>query len=268
MMTDSELLTLARDTAVAAGELAARRRIDGVQIAASKSSPEDVVTAADRETERLIRSLIAGARPDDGVLGEEDGLVAGTSGLTWIVDPIDGTVNYLYGRPHWAVSIAVVEGDPDPLTWSAIAGAVVNPSTGDVFTASRGSGSFLGGRRLRVREAELNLALVATGFSYAAETRRRQGLVVADLLTHVRDIRRAGTASLDLCDVAAQRVDAYFERGLRPWDHAAGALIAAEAGATVHGAGGSAADERFLLAAPPALARDLGRVLGDTARPD
>lgn len=265
-MTDSDLLALARNTAVAAGELAAKRRVDGVQIAASKSSPEDVVTAADREAERLIRSLIADARPDDGMLGEEDGLVTGTSGLTWIVDPIDGTVNYLYGRPHWAVSIAVVEGDPDPLTWSAVAGAVVNPSLGEVFTASRGNGSFLGGSRLRVREADVNLALVATGFSYAAETRRRQALVIADLVTHVRDIRRAGTASLDLCDVAAQRVDAYYERGLRPWDHAAGALIAAEAGATVHGVDGAPADERFVLAAAPALARELGRVLGEATR--
>ena len=263
-MTGIDLLELARSTAVTAGSLAARRRREGVEIAASKSSPEDVVTLADRETERLIRSIIADARPDDGFLGEEDGLVGSTSGLTWVVDPIDGTVNYLYGRPHWAVSIAVVEGDPDPLTWNALAGTVVNPSSGDVFTAARGGGAFLGDRRLQVREAELSLALVATGFSYAAETRRRQALVIADLITRVRDIRRAGTASLDLCDVAAGRIDAYFERGLKPWDHAAGALIASEAGAEVIGADGAAPSEHFVLSAAPLLARELGRLLDQT----
>ncbi len=260
-MTGTDFVELARSTAVTAGELAGRRRREGVEIAASKSSPEDVVTLADRETERLIRSIIAEARPDDGFLGEEDGLVPSTSGLTWVVDPIDGTVNYLYGRPHWAVSIAVVEGEPDPLTWNALAGAVVNPSSGEVFTASRGGGAFLADRRLQVREAELSLALVATGFSYAAETRRRQALVIADLITSVRDIRRAGTASLDLCDVASGRVDAYFERGLKPWDHAAGALIASEAGATVLGADGAAASEHLLLTAAPLLARALGDLL-------
>lgn len=254
-------MSIARNVAVAAGELAARRRSAGVEIAASKSSPEDIVTLADRETEELIRSLLRDARPDDGFFGEESDADAGTSGLTWIVDPIDGTVNYLYGVPHYAVSIAVVEGGPDPTTWSALAGAVVNPAIGEVFTATAGGGAFLRDRKLRVAEAELPLALVATGFSYSAERRVEQAEVVAGLIAHVRDIRRAGTASLDLCAVASGRVNAYFERGLKPWDHAAGALIASEAGARVGGFDGAPANSQFLLAAPPLLAATLEKLL-------
>ena len=257
----SDLLSIARDTAIRAAELAARRRDEGVDIAASKSSPEDVVTHADRECEALIRSVLAELRPDDGFLGEEGTADTGTSGLTWVVDPIDGTVNYLYDRPQWAVSVAVVEGDPDPLTWTALAGAVVNPRAGEVFTAARGAGSFLGSRRLQVNRPELPLALVATGFSYSAAIRNEQALVVAGLITRVRDIRRAGAASLDLCDLAAGRVDAYFERELKPWDHAAGALIAREAGAHVIGPTGGPPTAELLLAAAPGLAEQLSGVL-------
>jgi len=256
-----ELLNLARDTAIRAGVLAAQRRSEGVEVAASKSSPEDVVTHADRETEALIRGLLAEARPQDGFVGEESGADGGTSGLTWIVDPIDGTVNYLYGVPHYAVSIAVVEGDPDPATWRALAGSVVNPAINEVYTASAGGGAHLGSRRLRVAEAELPLALVGTGFAYAAETRREQAEVLVQLISKVRDIRRAGTASLDLCAVATGRINAYYERGLAPWDHAAGALIAEEAGATVCGLRGAPAGRDFLLAAPPRLAATLETLL-------
>ena len=265
-MPHADLLVLARDVALAAGALAAARRREGVEIAASKSSPEDVVTFADHETERLIRSMIADARPSDGFLGEEGGADVGTSGLTWVVDPIDGTVNYLYGVPHYAVSVAVVEGEPDPLTWRALAGAVVNPAIDEVFTASAGGGAFLGTRRLHVAEAELSLALVATGFSYSAERRREQAEVVVRLIGEVRDIRRTGTASLDLCSVACGRVDAYYEAGLNPWDHAAGSLIASEAGARVAGWQGIPGGRDFLLAAPPLLASRLEEVLGG-ARP-
>ena len=260
-MSASDLLSIARNVALAAGTSAARLRAEGVQIAASKSSAEDVVTRADRATEEQIRGLLADARPDDGFLGEEGGGSPGTSGLTWVVDPIDGTVNYLYDRPHWAVSIAVVEGDPDPRTWTALAGAVINPPVGDLFTAARGEGAFLGDRRLRVNAPELPLALVATGFAYDAATRRRQALVVAELITRVRDIRRSGVAALDLCDVAAGRVDAYYERGLKPWDHAAGALIASEAGARVRGRDSAPASDDFLLAAAPPLADQLEKIL-------
>ena len=186
------------------------------------------------------------------ILGEEGGSTGGTSGLTWVVDPIDGTVNYLYGIPHYAVSIAVVEGEPDPLTWEAVAGCVANPATGETFTAARGEGAFLGTHGIRVAPpVPLAEALIATGFAYASETRGVQGELVARLLPRIRDIRRQGTASLDLCFVAAGRYNAFFERTLSPWDHAAGALIAREAGALVTGRDGAAPSSDFLLAGEP-----------------
>ncbi|GAB3605189.1 inositol monophosphatase family protein [Conyzicola nivalis] len=261
-MPNDELLSLARDLAITAGGLARRRRVEGVEIADHKSSPVDVVTQADRETETLIRSMLADARPDDGFLGEEGGAGTGSSGLTWVVDPIDGTVNYFYGIPHWAVSIAVVEGEPDPLTWRALAGCVTNPMTGEVYTASEGGGAFSGNQQLRVTEAaSLAQSLIGTGFGYESAVRAKQGAVVAGLLPLVRDIRRFGTASLDLCAVATGRLNGYFERGLKPWDHAAAALVAREAGAVVTGAAGAPASAEFLLAAPPELASTLEAVL-------
>ena len=261
-MPHDELLRLARNTAVTAGALAHRRRTEGVEVADHKSSPVDVVTLADRETENLIRSLLADARPDDGFLGEEGGAEAGSSGLTWVVDPIDGTVNYLYGIPHWAVSIAVVEGDPDPLTWRALAGCVTNPVAGEIYTATDAGGAFSGNQQLRVAEpASLAQSLIGTGFSYDSQTRARQGAVVAELLPLVRDIRRFGTASLDLCAVATGRLNGYFETGLKPWDHAAAALVAREAGAAVVGLGGAPASDAFILAAPPELLSVLEREL-------
>jgi len=263
----SELLDLARAIALEAGELAAKRRREGVEVAATKSTIVDVVTEADREVERLIRERIAAARPDDAVLGEEGGSASGTSGLTWVVDPIDGTVNYLYGIPHYAVSIAVVEGDPDPLTWAGLHGCVLNPATGELFSGSTGEGAFLsvdGGPETPIRvaaPAPLELALINTGFAYSAATRAKQGDVAARLLPMVRDIRRFGTASLDLCMVANGRTNAYFERTLSPWDHAAGAIIAREAGAVVKGFGDAAPSRDFILAAEPELAGRLEPLL-------
>ncbi len=255
---NDDLLAIAHDVALRAGALARQRRSEGVEVAASKTSPVDIVTHADRETERFIRQALADARPDDGFFGEESGSKPGTSGLTWLVDPIDGTVNFLYGIPHYAVSIAVVEGDPDPLTWRALAGAVVNPASGELFTATTGGGAFLDGEPIRVAEAvDLSQALVATGFAYDSEERARQGGVIAGLLPRVRDIRRLGTASLDLCFVASGRFNAYFERTLSPWDHAAGALIAHEAGAAVKGFGDAAPSRDFILAAHPEVAARL-----------
>jgi myo-inositol-1(or 4)-monophosphatase len=260
----SGLLDLARSIALEAGELAARRRREGVEVAATKSTIVDVVTEADREVERLILGRIQDARPDDGVLGEEGASVTGTSGLTWVVDPIDGTVNYLYGIPHYAVSIALVEGEPDPLTWTAKAGVVLNPATGEIFTAEAGEGAFCGDRRIHVAEpVELDVALIATGFAYAADTRAFQGDVVARLLPQVRDIRRQGTASLYLCFVADGRYDAYFERTLSPWDHAAGGLIAREAGARVTGMRGAAPSRDLILAAEPSVAERLEALLDE-----
>jgi len=254
----SDLLSIARTIALEAGELAARRKAEGVEVVDRKSSPVDVVTAADRETEALIRARLAELRPDDGFFGEESGAETGTSGLTWIVDPIDGTVNFLYGIPHYAVSIAVVEGEPDPLSWRALAGCVVNPASGEVYTAAAGGGAYLGERRLEVAASvELSQALIATGFAYSAEERARQGAIVAALLPQVRDIRRMGTASLDLCAVAAGRANAYFERTLSPWDHAAGALIAREAGAIVKGRADAAPSRDLIIAAAPELAEVL-----------
>ncbi len=264
----TELLDLARSLALDAGELAARRRREGVAVAATKSTIVDVVTEADREVERLVLDRLRAERPADGVLGEEGASIPSSSGLVWVVDPIDGTVNYLYGLPHYAVSIAVVEvpdgGDPDPLTWRALAGCVLNPATGEIFTAEVGEGAYCGDRRLHVAEpVDLDQALIATGFAYAASTRAFQGEVVARLLPQVRDIRRQGTASLDLCFVADGRYDAYFERTLSPWDHAAGALVAREAGARVVGMRGAAPSRDLILAAEPSLADRLERLLDE-----
>ncbi|TQO19497.1 myo-inositol-1(or 4)-monophosphatase [Rhodoglobus vestalii] len=254
-MSHVELLTLATSVATQAAELAARRRVEGVAVADLKTSAVDVVTYADREGEQLIRGLLADARPDDGFCGEESGTSKGTSGLTWVVDPIDGTVNYLYGIPHYSVSVAVVEGEPDPATWRALAGAVVNPGARETYTATVGGGSFLNGERLRVADGvDLAEALIGTGFAYLQELRSEQGRVIAELLPQVRDIRRMGTASLDLCMVASGRMNGYFERGLNPWDHAAGALIAREAGATVKGRRNDTEGKDFILAAEPSVA--------------
>ncbi|TFC71396.1 inositol monophosphatase [Cryobacterium sp. TMS1-20-1] len=260
----TELLDLARTIALTAGALAHRRRAEGVEIAASKSSPEDIVTAADREVERHIRALLADARPNDGFYGEESDATGGTSGLTWVVDPIDGTVNYLYGIPFYAISIAVVQGDPDPASWNTLAGAVVNPALGEVFTASEGSGAWLGDQRLHVnQDVPLSLALAGTGFGYEAARRVWQANVVGGLIGQVRDIRRIGSAALDLCSVACGRLDLYFERGLNPWDHAAGALIAREAGARVGALQADAEGRDLLIAAAPRLYGQFEPVLAE-----
>ena len=253
-----ELLLIARDTALAAGALALQRREEGVSVAATKSAPIDIVTQADRDTEELIRSLLSDARPDDGFLGEESGGGGGTSGLTWVVDPIDGTVNYLYGIPSWAVSIAVVEGDPDPSTWRALAGCVLNPVTQEVYTARAGGGARLGEREVRATSGvALDRALVATGFAYSLESREPQIEMAAEMLRRTRDLRRIGSAALDLCGVADGRLDAFYEWGLHPWDHAAGALIAQESGAAVVGRNGAPGSRDLLVAAAPELADEI-----------
>ncbi len=262
MAAESHLLDIAQSIALRAGELVKLRRSEGVKIAASKSAPEDIVTLADRESEQLIRDALAELRPNDGFFGEESAADEGTSGLTWVVDPIDGTVNYAYDIPAYAVSIAVVEGDPDPETWHPLAGVVVNPAIGEVFTGTAGGGSFLNGRELRVRTGvDLPLALIGTGFSYSSELRVRQATVVEGLIDQVRDIRRIGSAALDLCSVAAGRLDGYYERMLNPWDHAAGALIAREAGARVGGLAGAPEGKELLIAAEDTLFTRLEAVL-------
>lgn len=236
-MTDPlELLAVARDVAAAAADLIAGRSAREVVVAGTKSSRVDVVTQTDRDSEALIRKLLRVARPDDAVLGEEAGLATGTTGVRWIVDPVDGTVNFLYGLPQYAVSIAA------ELDGEVVAGVVRNPASGVEYTAARGHGSYRDGVLLHVRDTPpLAETLVLTGFSYEADQRAVQGAGVARLLPQVRDIRRLGSCALDLCHVAEGAADAYVEEGVNLWDHAAGALVAREAGAVtrlVPGAGG------------------------------
>ncbi len=258
------LLDLAEAAArEAASMLAARRSAGRPGVVATKSSPTDVVTEADRTAETMIIERIRADRPGDAFLGEEGGQSDASAGseaglvVRWIIDPLDGTVNYLYGLPDFAVSIAAeVDGE-------IVAGVVHMPERGEVFTAVTGGGAWL---RAAGRPPEpmrcnsgvpLARALVATGFGYAAPRRRVQGEVVAALLPLVRDIRRAGSAAVDLCSLAAGRVDAYYERGVNYWDIAAGGLIAREAGATMGGLFGHPAGPDLTVAAGPGLFDEL-----------
>ena len=243
---------LARRAGVLATELAAEARVE----TSTKSSSTDLVTSADRASEELICAGILAERPDDGIVGEEGAMHHGTSTVTWHVDPIDGTTNYVYGIGAYSVSIAAAIDD------RMVAGAVYDPTADELFRASLGAGATCNGHPLACRTPpELSTALVATGFGYRPELRRQQGEVVAALLPSIRDIRRFGSAALDLCAVAIGRVDAYYERGLNRWDLAAGALIAAEAGATLGNLRGGDADEGFLIAAAPPLFEALVRTL-------
>jgi len=265
----AELVAIAERAARAAGELVHRGRPERLEVTATKVSATDVVTAMDTASEELLTELLLRARPHDGVLGEEGGATVGTSGVTWVVDPIDGTVNYLYGLPGYAISVAAVvpggaPGDePDPATWTAVAGCVHEPVSGRTWTASLGGGARLDGAPLGgPADVPLAEALVGTGFGYTPQRRAAQARVLSQVLPRVRDIRRAGVASLDLCAVGSGWLDAYYERGLKPWDHAAGALVAAEAGAVVRGLSPQEpASERFCLAAAPGLAAALGELV-------
>jgi myo-inositol-1(or 4)-monophosphatase len=249
--------------AVEAGTTAARLVVDErpstgrrLEVTATKSSATDIVTEMDKRSERTIVELITAARPDDGFLGEEGADRSGTSGVTWVIDPIDGTVNYLYEIPAYAVSIAARDDD------GVLVGVVLNPVSGETWTAVRGAGAFLDGRRLELDPPpELELALVATGFGYGRERRARQAEILQSVLPRVRDVRRMGAASLDLCAVATGRVDAFYEQGLKPWDLAAGGLVAAEAGAVVAGLPGREAGEALVVAAPPGLYEPLAELL-------
>lgn len=233
MSSEADLLALAVDIAEEAAALAARRRAEGVTIAASKSALADIVTEADREVEDLIRGRLAAERPGDGFIGEESGDANGTTDITWVVDPIDGTVNYSFGIPSYAVSIAAVTGGVTFETWTALAGVVAAPALGETFTASRGEGAWLGQRRLGVTTAWPAGALIASGFGYDPATHEGDLANVGKVMPIARDVRRMGAASLDLAFVAAGRLDGYFERGLKPWDYAAGALLVVEAGGDV-----------------------------------
>ncbi|WP_212832869.1 inositol monophosphatase family protein [Catellatospora sp. TT07R-123] len=260
-MNEEELLDIAVQVAADAAVTAVRMRSEAITQVGTKSTITDVVTAADRAVEQQVVAALAARRPGDTVLGEEfGGASVSAGGVRWIVDPIDGTVNYLYGLPQYAVSIAAeVDGE-------VVAGVVHNAATGQVWTAARGRGAWHQGRRLGGSAAtELPVALVGTGFAYARERRAYQAAVVAELLPRVRDIRRLGAASLDLCAAADGQLDAYYEKGLAEWDLAAGGLIAREAGLLVTGLSGRAAGPDMVLAAPPALHGPLHDLLVELA---
>jgi myo-inositol-1(or 4)-monophosphatase len=238
-----------------AGDLIRRHQHDHFAID-TKSTPTDVVTEVDHAVEAYIRDALAQRRPDDAVVGEEAGDRGGTSGVRWFVDPIDGTVNFVLGLPQYAVSIAA------ELDGRVVAGCVHNPISGELFHATLGGGAFEGDQGLPgPREVPLPRAVIGTGFGYDAARRARQAAVVAALLPRIADIRRIGAAALDLCAVAAGRLDGYFEVGLNPWDWSAGVLIASEAGCAVSGLRGRPVGGAMTAVAGPALAPDFFALL-------
>ncbi|MEI4271472.1 inositol monophosphatase family protein [Klenkia sp. LSe6-5] len=255
-----ELLTLALTTAEPAADLVRAGRSGAADHVDTKSNPVDVVTAVDRASEQLVVARLLGARPDDGVLGEEGTSRTGTSGVRWVVDPIDGTVNFLYGLDSFAVCIAAeVEGTTE-------VGVVVDVAAGETFAAVRGRGAWStrdGVTTPLQASAPVSVAqtLVATGFAYDAGIRGRQGRVLAGLLPLVRDVRRFGSAAVELCLAAAGRVDAYYQLDLKPWDWTAAALVAAEAGLVVRVSEGHGVGDPLVQAFPPGVADELDALL-------
>lgn len=262
MTTPTVLLDVARQLASETGSLILDGRAQA-HITDTKSSDIDIVTQMDIAAEAHLRDRLAQLRPADGILGEEGDDVPSSSGVTWILDPIDGTVNYLYGLPHFAVSVAAVTGPALAHEWQAQAGAVFDGS-GRLWSAARGMGATVDDRPLRRDGApSLSGTLLGTGFQYVADRRSAQGEVVARMLPQVRDIRRLGAAAVDLCLVAAGSLDAYYEHGLNAWDFAAAALIATEAGVKVAGVDGGPADEHLTIAAFPDVWESLRNALVD-----
>ena len=252
---DEVLLALALEVAYEAGRLLVEERPDVVS-ADVKSSPTDMVTEMDRASEALLVERIAAARPHDGILGEEGGERRGTSGVRWILDPVDGTTNYLYGLPAWAVSVGVERAGV------VVAGVVEAPALGRRYLAVRGGGAWeedgRARRSLRVSTCEsLALALISTGFGYSAKRRAEQAEDLRHLAPRVRDIRRMGSAALDLAWVGAGYVDGYFETGLHPWDVAAGSLIVEEAGGRFYAVPGSPEAGDLTIAVSPGIAEEL-----------
>lgn len=246
------LMNIAVRIAREVGDLVAAGRRVGIGLVHTKSSPTDLVTEWDTRAESLIRTRLAEVRPADGIVGEEGDSISSSSGITWIVDPIDGTTNFALGLPAYAVSIAAADDH------GSRAAAVFAPETREMFVAARGHGAWFNGRPLQCsQQTSIALALVGTGFSYDPHIRREQLDVIASRGPSVRDIRRMGAASLDLCAVAAGRLDAYWERNLQPWDIAAGMLIAHEAGAVVTDFSGRPVTDGDVLACCPPLHADL-----------
>jgi myo-inositol-1(or 4)-monophosphatase len=263
-VTDLDLLAddlrdLASRLAVASGELVFEGRKNGLTSISTKSSDTDVVTEFDRASEQLIVEGLRAARPDDAVVGEEGTDSAGKSGIRWLIDPIDGTTNYQYDLPGYAVSIAALDGDRQ------LAGAVYVPGSRELFTATAGGGARLNGSPIHCGTlTSLQHALVATGFSYQVERRREQALRVAQVIPRIRDIRRFGAAAPDLCYLACGRLDVYYEQWLGPWDWAAGELIAREAGCRTGRFDGAPIDSTGVLAANPALFDQMVELLAVT----
>lgn len=231
-MTQAADVVSLRDVAVSlareAGDMALRGRRSGPVSATSKSSSIDMVTEFDKANERLITEGLSRLRPDDGIVGEEGAHVNSSTGIVWHIDPIDGTTNFLFDIPMWAVSIGAVDEH------GPVAGAVYVPGLGEMFSAARGCGSTMNETPLQVRDnTNVSDALIATGFSYDIAQRPHHTLRVSNMLNHVRDIRRMGAAAIDLCFVAAGRLDAYFEENLNSWDLVAGQIIVTEAGGVV-----------------------------------
>lgn len=258
MKTDTAaLLEVARTVAVRCGRLIADERPAGLGVADTKSSPVDVVTVMDRRSEELAAALVRELRPGDGLLGEEGAFSPSSTGVSWLIDPIDGTVNYLYGIPEYSVSVAAVLGDPRG-EFRPLAGVVFQPDHDELFWATADGPAMASvrgmQRELRADPAtELGLSLVATGFGYRPELRAVQAQILTRLLPQIRDIRRQGSAALELCYVAAGRQDAYYESGLNAWDLAAGWLIAERAGITVRGRDGGVPSTDLLLAGRPEI---------------
>lgn len=253
-----ELCRLALDTADAAAEMVRTRRSGGFDID-TKSTGTDLVTDIDVAADRLIMDRIGDARADDGFITEEHAADAGTSGVTWVIDPIDGTTNFVYGLAPHLVSIGARTDDGTPLV-----GVIVEISSGTAYTATIGGGAFRDGAPISVRPAPpLAEALVSTGFGYSIDRRTAQAEVLARVIGSVRDVRRRGAAAADLCSVAEGTTDAYWEVGLNEWDRAAGTLIATEAGAACEAIGGGPVDDHSLVTAHPALIGELQRLLVD-----
>lgn len=261
LLTDSDAL-LAYETALTAGrELMNRPAV--LQLDA-KSTPTDIVTQMDKSAEALIVEKLLVARPQDGLLGEEGASRTAQSGRTWVIDPIDGTINYLYQLPFWCVSIALVEGENQGLV-----GVVHAPALDKTWIAVREKGAavFTGNAQMEIAvspQSQLAHALIGTGFGYSSVRRASQARVLNSVLPKVRDIRRLGSCAIDLCLVAEGIIDGYYERGVHHWDHAAGSLIALEAGAKISGLRGNAAGNEMLVAANPHIYSELVSLLEES----
>ncbi len=263
----AELRSIAMSVAVEAAALIVEERPSALGVSRTKSSRTDIVTVMDQRSQDLLRSRLGELRPQDAFHGEEEGQRTGSSGITWVVDPIDGTVNYLYEIPAYAVSVAAVVGDPTREGgWRPVAGVVVNPVTGECYSAALGQGATRAvgegpAETLAVDDPELAVSLCGTGFGYDADRRAWQGAVLARVLPSVRDIRRIGSAALDLCHVADGALDVYYERGLGAWDMAAGWLVATEAGAVVTTVAGDPPGTTWTVAGGPRNQADLRAVI-------